>query len=109
MFRSMARPLYLLTGVVTAVPVLWALGWAVWGAGVSITEYLSLLGSVLLLAAAGSSRPRFAARLAVVGSVAVWSFYLPAILGLVRSRLTDQELRLTVLLWSRTPSPLIIV
>ena len=109
MVRSMARALYLLTAVVTAVPVLWALGWAVWGAGVSVAEYLSLVGSLLLLAAAGSSRRRFAARLALVGTVAVWSFYLPAVLGLVRSRLTDQELRLTVLLWTPTASPLIIV
>jgi hypothetical protein len=109
MFRSMARALYLLTGVVTAVPVLWALAWAVWGAGVRVSEYLSLVGSVLLLVAAGSSRRRFAARLALVGTVAVWSFYLPGVLGLVRTRLTDQELRLTVLFWTPKASPLVIV
>src|ERR1017187_1710849 len=49
-FRSMARLLYVFAGLVTAIPVLWALGWAVWGAGVSVTEYLSLLGSLLLVA-----------------------------------------------------------
>jgi hypothetical protein len=105
----MARVLYLLTGIVTAVPVLWALGWAVWGAGISVTEYLSLIGSGLLLVAAASSGRRSAARLALLGTLAAWCFYLPAVLGVIKARLTDQELRLTVLRWDPARSPLVIV
>ena len=44
--------LYLITGIATAVPVAVALGWAVWGAGTSPTEYLSLLGSLILVVSA---------------------------------------------------------
>jgi hypothetical protein len=106
----MLRLLYLFTGAATAVPVVWALGWAVWGAGVSITEYVSLLGSLILVASAAvsSSKRTFAARLALIGAVAVWSFYMPAILGFASTRLSDQELGLAVLLWTPSTSPLVI-
>ena len=106
----MLRLLYLLTGFATAIPVVWALGWAVWGAGVSITEYVSLLGSLILVTAAavGSSKRVAAARLALVGALAVWSFYMPGIVGIASSRLTDQELGLAVLLWTPSTSPLVI-
>jgi len=103
----MPRLLYLLTGVATAIPVVFALGWAVWGAGVSITEYISLLGSlVLAVSATGILNKRGAARLAVVGCAGIWSFYLPVIMELAKERVTDQELSLTILLWARSPSPL---
>jgi hypothetical protein len=104
------RLLYLFTGVATAIPVVWALGWAVWGAGISITEYVSLLGSLILVAAAAvdGSKGRSAARLALVGATAVWSFYLPQLLGIASSRLSDQELGLEVLLWAPSTSPLVI-
>jgi hypothetical protein len=106
----MARLLYVLTGLVTAIPVVWALGWAVWGAGVSVAEYLSLLGSLLLVASgvAGHSRRRVAARVALVSTAAIWSFYLPGIAGVVKSVATNQELSLTVLLWTPSASPLVI-
>ena len=106
----MLRLLYLFTGAATAIPVVWALGWAVWGAGVSITEYVSLLGSLTLVASAAvnSSRRIFAARLALIGAVAVWSFYMPAIVGFASTRLSDQELGLAVLLWTPSTSPLVI-
>jgi hypothetical protein len=106
----MLRLLYLLTGAATAIPVVWALGWAVWGAGVSITEYVSLFGSLILVVSAmvSSSKRAFAARLALIGAIAVWSFYMPAIRGFATSRLSDQELGLAVLLWNPTASPLVI-
>jgi hypothetical protein len=108
--QVMLRLLYLFTGAATAIPVVWALGWAAWGAGVSITEYVSLLGSMILVASAAvsSSKRTFAARLALIGAVAVWSFYIPAILGYASVRLSDQELGLTVLLWTPSTSPLVI-
>ena len=84
----MLRLLCLFTGAATAIPVVWALGWAVWGAAVSITEYVSLLGSLILVASAAvsSSKRTFAARLALIGTVAVWSFYMPAIVGFASTR-----------------------
>jgi hypothetical protein len=51
---------------------------------------------------------RFAARLALVGAVGIWSFYLPTIVDVVKTRLSDQELGLSVLLWSPSASPLTI-
>lgn len=102
----MPRLLYLLTGIATAIPVVWALGWAVWGAGTSPTEYLSLLGSLVLAASAAIGARRVAARMALVGAMAVWSFYLPAIVGVARIRLSDQELNFSVLLWTPSDSPL---
>jgi hypothetical protein len=106
----MLRLLYLFTGAATAIPVVWALGWAVWGAGVSIAEYFSLLGSLILVASAtvSSSKRIFAARLALIGAVAVWSFYMPAIVGLASTRLSDQELGLAALLWTPSTSALVI-
>jgi hypothetical protein len=106
----MLRLLYLFTGVATAIPAVWALGWAVWGASVSITEYVSLLGSLLLVASAAvsSSKRAFAHRLALIGAVAVWSFYMPAIWGFASIWLSDQELGLAVLLWTPSTSPLVI-
>ena len=104
----MRRLLYLLTGVVTAIPVLFLLSWAVWGAPVSVTEYISLLGSLLLVVAAaiGKENRRAAGRLALLGTAGIWSLCVPAIVGLVREHLADQELSLTVLRWTPSPSPL---
>ena len=102
--------LYLLTGIATAIPVVWALGWAVWGAGTSPTEYLSLFGSLILVLSAliSLANRRSAARLALLGVFAIWSFYLPTIVGVVKSPLSDQELGLSVLLWTPSASPLTI-
>jgi hypothetical protein len=102
--------LYLFTGIATAIPVVWALGWAVWGAGISFTEYLSLFGSLLLVISALISLANrvLAARLALVGVIAIWTFYLPGLVGVVKMRLSDQELGLSVLLWTPSASPLTI-
>lgn len=104
----MAFVLYLITGIATAVPVVYALGWAVWGAPISATEYISLFGSLLLVLAAFITfvNRRHAARCAFAGVIAVWSFYLPQIYGVVRMKLTDQRLTLRVLKWAPSARPL---
>ena len=106
----MVRLLYFVTGIATAIPVVLALGWAVWGAPTSPLEYLALLGSLVLVISASipSTKRRLAARVALVGALAVWSFCLPAMVGIAKARLTDQELNLTVLQWTPSPSPLVI-
>lgn len=97
----MAFLLYLLTAIITALPVLFTLGWAVWGAPVSVWQYVSLLGSCLLVLAAFVSvtRRRIAARIAVVAVAAIWCFYLPAVASVVNARLTDQRLTVQVVRW----------
>jgi hypothetical protein len=88
--------------------VVWALGWAVWGTPTSFTEYLSLVGSLILIAAGliAFLNRRTAARVALVGTVAIWSLYFPAIANIVRVHLSDQELSLSIMLWVPSASPL---
>jgi hypothetical protein len=99
--KAVAFILYLVTAILTATPVWYALGWAVWGAPIFITEYVSLAGSLLLAFSAFVSlaERRIAGRIALVGLLAIWSLYLPAITGLVRVKLNDQRLTLYVLKW----------
>lgn len=98
----MAFLLYLLTAIMTALPVLHILGWAP-VPSVSVWN-VSLLGSCLLVVAGlvSFSNRRVAARIAVVAVVAIWSFYLPAVEPILHARLTDQSLTVQVVLW--TPS-----
>jgi hypothetical protein len=65
--------LYLITGIATAIPVIYALGWAVWGAPIFITEYVSLLGSLVLVVSAFISiaERRIAGRIALVSVLAI--------------------------------------
>ncbi|MBZ5551272.1 MAG: hypothetical protein LAO21_01030 [Acidobacteriia bacterium] len=102
--------LYLTAGVVTGVPVLYALGWAVWGAPISTWKYVSLLGSLVLVFSAYVSlvRAHAAARLALVGAIMVWSFYLPGIIGLTAAKLSDQRLTIRIMKWSPSDEPLVI-
>jgi hypothetical protein len=102
--------LYLITGIATAAPVVYALGWAVWGAPIVATEYISLLGSATLVVAAFVSliKWRIAARIALAAVLAIWSLYLPAINGAVRMKLTDQRLTLRVVRWVPSPQPLTV-
>ncbi|HKW97443.1 MAG TPA: hypothetical protein VJN43_06895 [Bryobacteraceae bacterium] len=106
----MAALLYLATGIATAIPVVWALGWAVWGAGISITEYISLLGSLILVASAPIRLldRRTAARTALIGAACIWTFYLPGVFSVGKTLLTDQELTLSILLWTPSNGPLAI-
>lgn len=108
--RFAASALYLATAIATAIPVIRLLGWAVWGAGTSLTEYLSLLGSLILVISAlmSPTNRRFAARFALAGVTLIWSFYLPTLVRIARTSLSDQELGLSVLLWNPSASPLII-
>jgi hypothetical protein len=101
----MSRPtavLYALTGILTAIPVAVALLWAGASYGpVSTGEYISIVGSVILLIAAlqATLDRNSAAWIALLGSTLVWSFYLPTIAGLLRIRLSDQRLTVRVLIW----------
>jgi hypothetical protein len=82
----LATLLYLFTGLATALPVLRALEWAVWGAPTMRIEYISLVGSLVLVFAAVASvlrRHRLATWLALLGSLAVWCFYTPLLAGAV--------------------------
>jgi hypothetical protein len=108
----MGRVLYLFTGTITALTVGYALLWAgAVYAPVSVREYICLFGSVCLIVAAFTERPhrRLAARIALIGLAAIWSFYIPAINGIVRIRLTDQRLLVRVLMWAPSTSPLKII
>jgi hypothetical protein len=102
--------LYLSTGIITLIPVWYQLSWAVWGAPISPLEFVSLLGSILFVVAAFTSLSdrRSAARRASIAAVAVWSFYLPAIVTTVNIHSSDQELTLSVYLWTPAASPLAI-
>lgn len=106
----MAFLLYLLTAIVTALPVLFTLGWAAWGAPVSVWQYVSLLGSCLLVLAAFVSvnHRRIAARIAVVAVAAIWCCYLPAVASVVHARLTDQRLTVQVVRWKPSQQALTV-
>lgn len=81
--------LYLVTGLVTGFHIWTLLSLALYGVPVDPLELVALLGSFCLLIAAYLSlyRPYIAARLALLASLAVWSFYGPAIATLVRTNL----------------------
>jgi hypothetical protein len=102
--------LYLLTAILTALPVLVALGWAVWGAPITVWQYVSLLGSCLLALAGlvSLSHRRVAARIAVVAVAAIWSFYFPAVASVVHARLTDQRITVQVVRWKPSQETLSI-
>ena len=102
--------LYLLTAIMTALPVLFMLRWAIWGAPTSVWQYVSLLGSCLLVLAGfvSVSHRRVAARIAVVAVAAIWSFYLPVVASVVRARLTDQRLTVQVVRWEPSQEALTV-
>jgi hypothetical protein len=102
--------LYLLTAIMTALPVLLMLRWAIWGAPVSIWQYVSLIGSCLLVLAGfvSVSHRRAAARIAVVAVAAIWSFYLPVVASVVHARLTDQRLTVQVVRWKPSQQALTV-
>lgn len=106
----MAFLLYLLTAIMTALPVLVTLRWAIWGAPVSVWQYVSLLGSCLLVLAGfvSVSHRRVAARIAVVAVAAIWCFYLPAVAFVVHARLTDQRLTVQVVRWKPSQQALTV-
>jgi hypothetical protein len=102
--------LYLLTAIMTALPVLFMLRWAIWGAPTSVWQYVSLLGSCLLVLAGfvSVSHRRVAARIAVFGVAAIWCFYLPGVTSVVHARLTDQRLTVQVVRWKKSQQVLTV-
>ncbi len=73
--------LYAATAIATAVQVYWLLMWSIWGAPTSVTQYVALLGSLILLIAAvlHPIRDKIANVTAAIGLVALWCFDLPAL------------------------------
>ncbi len=73
--------LYLTTALATGAQVCWLLAWSIWGAPTSRTQYVALCGSLVLLIAAllAIRKARAAATTALCASVAIWSFYAPAL------------------------------
>lgn len=86
--RMLPFCLYFVAGVVTGFHVYTLLAMALYGVPANPLELMSLVGSLLLLIAAMISlfRPHAAARVALIGSLLIWSFYGPAIAKLVRTR-----------------------
>lgn len=109
--RGLPVLLYALSGISTGVPVVYLYLWSVWGAPTSFVEFLSISGSLALIIAAVLTikKPILAARVAFFGSLAVWSFYLPAIVKQVQITLNARRITVRVLKWSPTAAPLTIV
>lgn len=81
--------LYLIAGALTGFQVYALLALGVYGAPVSPLEFLSLLGSLVLIAAAYLSlwKPCVAARVALLAALTIWCFYAPATVQTIRARL----------------------
>lgn len=75
--------LYLLAGLGTGFSALRRLLWVVWGAPIHPVPLLAFAGSLTLIGAAVISltRPRLAARLALLATVPIWSFYVVALVS----------------------------
>jgi hypothetical protein len=88
-FAMLPFLLYFVTGVVTGFHVYTLLAIAVYGAPFNPLELVSLLGSLCLLIAAYVSlhKPHAAARIALLATLAIWSFYGPAIAKSIRTKL----------------------
>lgn len=80
--------LYFAAGMVTAIHLLSLLSVSAYGGPFNPLELVALLGSVGLLVAAYVSlfKPYAAARVALIASLAIWSFYGPAIARTLRTR-----------------------
>jgi len=76
-----ALALYLVTGVVTGFHVFYLMMLAIWGAPISPLQYVSMMGSAGLLVASVVAvfKPRLASEIALAGAIAIWSFYIPAL------------------------------
>jgi hypothetical protein len=85
--------LYFATGVITGLHVYTLLVLAAYGVPFNPLEPVSLLGSLCLLIAAYVSlfKPRVAARLALLASLTIWSFYGPAIAKFIRTNVDKRS------------------
>jgi len=79
--------IYFVTGIVTALHIGSLLVVALYGIPVSPLEVVALAGSFCLLLAAYVTlyRPRAAAKIALIATFILWSFYGPAIAGRIRA------------------------
>jgi hypothetical protein len=77
-----ASVLYLATAITSAVHVIYLAGWGIWGAPTNRLYYVSFAGSLVLGLATFLAPFRFraAAIIGLIGSVAVWCFYAPALI-----------------------------
>ena len=98
---ALATVLYATTGSLAAVPPGYAMKWSVWGGG-ALFSYTSLLGSVLLMIAAGLVwfDAKRAARVALAGTLGLWSFYGPAVIAEARIKLLDRHLEVYIFQWT---------
>jgi hypothetical protein len=85
--------LYFLTGLVAVFHVYTFLTLAVYGAPFDPLELVALLGSLCMLIAAYVSllRPQAGAKVALIGALAIWSFYGPGIAKIVRTRFDSRN------------------
>lgn len=100
--------LYLITGLTTGFQVFRLIMWAVWGRPPHPIEFVSLAGSLGLITAAVVSlfRPRIAAAVAFVASLAMWAFYGPALVQSYQQIVSDQHLEVVFVKWKPGPEPL---
>jgi hypothetical protein len=87
-FIMLPFSLYFVTAVVTGFHMCVLLSFVVYGVPANPLELVSLLGSFCLLIAAYLSlyKPRAAGRLALLACLAMWCFYAPAIVNVVRAK-----------------------
>jgi hypothetical protein len=80
--------LYLLTGLITGFHLYTLLALVVYGAPFNLLEVLAFLGSIALIIAAYLSlfRSYLAARVALIATLLIWSFYGPALAKLAREK-----------------------
>ena len=80
--------LYFVAALFTGYHLYGLMSLVVYGVPVNFLELLAFFGSFTLLIAAYVSlfRPRVAARVALIGCLALWCFYAPAIANYVRAR-----------------------
>jgi hypothetical protein len=81
---------YLSAGLITGFHVFALLSLVVYGTPINPLEIVSLLGSIGLVIAAYVSlfKPRAAAKVALLASLAIWCFYGPAIAQSIRTRVS---------------------
>src|SRR5579863_10783135 len=81
--------LYFIVALLTGFHVYSLLALTLYGVPFNPLELVSLLGSLGLLIAAGISlfKPTAAAKVALIASLLVWSFYGPTITRVVRNKL----------------------
>jgi hypothetical protein len=80
--RLVAPILFLVTGLVTGYTTFYRMMWAIWGAPIAFVMYVAMCGSGLLVVAflLMLFNPKIGIRVALLATVLLWCFYLPAAL-----------------------------